>query len=224
METNFLRYSQQKDIALHIQWLCKMGDMMPPQGEAAEFISFLQITFGKYDISLLPKAFSYWAAGNLPTIRPVKTINMFFISTLLNAYLEVNGRTIPTEPIKYLAEPKNDVKNEIDYIFMLSECKKDIIDFDNWTLKAIYWSRWAKCYYHFCSRHDICIDNLGINSITKKIIDWDGKYYSSVKNGNGKQIIKQIIANYESVKNSENYRNMIEDAARFYCLVKLGKV
>lgn len=222
METNYLRYSTQKEIALHIQWLCKMGDMLPPQGKATEFISFLQLTFGKYDIQLLPKAFSYWASGNLPNIRPVKTINMFFISTLLNAYLEVNGRAIPTEPIKYLTEPKNDLKNEIDYEFMLGECKKDIVDFDNWQLKAIYWSRWSKCYYHFCTR--INIINLDIDPVCQKIIDWDGKYYASVKNGNGKQIIKQIIANYESVKNSENYRNMIEEAAKFYQLVKLGKV
>lgn len=222
METKYIRYCEQKEIAVHIQWLCRMGDMMPPESSAEEFISFLQLTFGKFDISLLPKAFQFWAGGNLPTIRPVKTINMFFISTLLNAYLEVNGRLIPTEPIKYLIEPKNSVKNEIDINVLVDNVKKEIKDFESEALKPIYWSRWASAFDHFAHKVNITYEQT--DSVVQKMMQFDNKYYAHLKLHNNKNVSNTLLKVREDVKNSEKWKCMLDNAARFYILVKGGHV
>ena len=221
METKFIRNAELSEIAEHLKWLCNMGDILPPSNPK-EFVIFLKLTFGKYDIKLIKNASQFWAAGNLPSHKPIKQLNMFWISTLLNAYLDVNGRLIPTEQPKYLSEPKNDVKIEIDYDKLLGECKDDIKIFDSDTLKPLYFSRWAMCFNKFQPMDTVPTNP--IREISAKIISYNDRYYANISSNGAKQVIKQMAKNYREVSQQETYRRMIEDAACFYVAVKQGKL
>jgi hypothetical protein len=220
METKFIRYCENWQIAEHIKWLAKMGDMMLPD-DAKEFIGFLQLSFGKFDISLLPKAFGFWAAGNLPSIRPVKAINMFFVSSILNAYLDVNGRLIPTEPKKFIESPKNDVKSEIDYNQLLVDCKNDVIAMEN-NLRTIYFSRWGNYYKHIQNEMNENFEVSEIESVVNKIVEYSKRVLELNAKQNPKSYTVKLVHTYNEVSKAENYLIGLQDSAKFYILVKRG--
>lgn len=224
MKTQFIKETEQHEIAKHIHWLCNMGGMLPPDNDPTEFITFLRITYGKYDIILLPRAFQFWAAGNLPLIKPVKVVNMFFISTLLNAYLEVNGRLIPIEPKKYLQAPQESRMDRIDYNVMIEECKNEVQGIEN-SMKAIFYSRWAMCWNYIAKdmiQTDFTQEEL--SNIVQFLFRHDKKVFNFEHGKNPKQWIKNMIARHEDVIKNEKYEVMIYNAAKFYIVVKSKKI
>jgi hypothetical protein len=224
MKTQFIKETEQYVIAKHLHWLCNMGGMLPPENDPTEFITFLRMTYGKYDIILLPRAFEFWAAGNLPLIKPVKVVNMFFISTLLNAYLDVNGRLIPTEPKKYLQAPQEQRLDRIDYNVMIDQCKKEVHGMENST-KAIFYSRWSICWKYL--ENDIQDKNFSddeLSNIVQYFFRHDKKVFNLEHGRNPKQWIKNMIARHEDVFKNEKYETMIRNAARFYITVKSKKI
>ena len=149
---------------------------------------------------------------------------MFFISTLLNAYLEVNGRLIPTEPRKYLELPQGAPMDQLDYNVMIDECKKEVHSMEV-SIKAIFYSRWSICWKHIEKDiEDKKFSDEELSNIVQYFFRHDKKVFNLEHGRNPKQWIKNMIARHEDVFKNEKYETMIRNAARFYITVKSKKI
>ena len=84
----------------HLRKLCSLGGIKPPTN-GAEFVAFIQLGFGKWPIETMDHAFTNYLLGQYNEKAP-QTLNVRFVSNLLNAYINDNRHRIQKKPREYM--------------------------------------------------------------------------------------------------------------------------
>jgi hypothetical protein len=95
-----------QQVAEPIKKLCRLSDIATNQGTGKEFVDFIKYNFARYEAKVLPDALESWMAGRYPEVRPVKTLTIPFLTTILNKYIEDNRHRIKLKPAKMLQAPQ----------------------------------------------------------------------------------------------------------------------
>ena len=84
----------------HLRKLCSLGGIKPPTN-GAEFVAFIQLGFGKWPIETMDHAFTNYLLGQYNEKAP-QTLNVRFVSNILNAYISENRHRIQKKPREYM--------------------------------------------------------------------------------------------------------------------------
>lgn len=84
----------------HLRKLCSLGGIKPPTN-GAEFVAFIQLGFGKWPIDIMDHAFTNYLLGQYDEKAP-QTLNVRFVSNVLNAYISENRHRIQKKPREYM--------------------------------------------------------------------------------------------------------------------------
>ena len=84
----------------HLRKLCSLGGIKPPTN-GAEFVAFIQLGFGKWPIETMDHAFTNYLLGQYDEKAP-QTLNVRFVSNVLNAYISENRHRIQKKPREYM--------------------------------------------------------------------------------------------------------------------------
>ena len=84
----------------HLRKLCSLGGIKPPTN-GAEFVAFIQLGFGKWPIETINHAFTNYLLGQYNEKAP-QTLNVRFVSNVLNAYISENRHRIQKKPREYM--------------------------------------------------------------------------------------------------------------------------
>ena len=79
---------------------CALSGIEPPIA-SVDFFNLIKEAFGRYPSETMTNAFKDWMVGKID-IRPVKQINIRFISEILRTYIENNRHQIQLKPKRYL--------------------------------------------------------------------------------------------------------------------------
>lgn len=101
----FIKDLTNQHIGNAISRLCVMADIDPPD-EPRGIVDMLRNKYWKYDATIFQNAFDAWMVGTYPEIMRVKKINIIFLTTILNQYVQNNWHRIKKYNAPALEMPK----------------------------------------------------------------------------------------------------------------------
>jgi hypothetical protein len=100
----FIEDLTEQEIKDQINFICRNADITPPSN-GREFIAILQLAFGKWQEDLFQKAFMAYVTGKLEAPRS-KVMTTLFLSTVVNAYVDLNRHVLRQKPKTYITLPE----------------------------------------------------------------------------------------------------------------------
>jgi hypothetical protein len=100
----FIEDLTESEIKDQINFICRNADITPPSN-GREFIAILQLAFGKWQEDLFQKAFMAYVTGKLDVPRS-KVMTTLFLSTVVNAYIDLNRHVLRQKPKTYITLPE----------------------------------------------------------------------------------------------------------------------
>ena len=96
----YIEQAPKEQIIRPLRRLCSLGGIKPPTN-GTEFVAFIQLGFGKWPIETMEEAFNNYLLGQYNE-RPPQTLNVRFVSNILNAYIKDNRHRIQKKPREYM--------------------------------------------------------------------------------------------------------------------------
>lgn len=213
-EIEYIKSLTNQQIGNAISRLCVMADIDPPE-DGKLIVEFLRDKFWKYEVSVIPKSFDSWMAGNYAHIMRVKKINMVFLSSILNEYIKNNWEKIKRYTPPAIEAPKptpeeiaetNRKSLELTINAWLRVYRDKITDMLPLKMMEIHWAK----------VQNVEFPQNQIQNMVEWIMDYEKKYKMKIaKTMNNPNKAKRLIDTLNNVEIVNRNYEMYRSAAQF---------
>ena len=100
MEKTYITDMSIEAMSRQVVQFCALSGIEPPIA-SVEFYNLIKEAFGRHEAETMTNALKSWMVGKIE-IRPVKQMNIRFISEILRAYIENHRHELKLKPKQYL--------------------------------------------------------------------------------------------------------------------------